>query len=99
MVVETVIETVRVFQANNNNACNSEDYAKIWTRPHLDTVYKPIPPRVSHCTVLVLYTMFCLKWIWVPGMCPEPHWIAYQSDIACYGPGNGFVSMRNVRAI
>ena len=23
-------------------------------------------------TVLVLYTMFCLTCIWVPGMCPEP---------------------------
>ena len=21
------------------NACNNEDYAKIWTRPHLDTLY------------------------------------------------------------
>ena len=57
---------------------------------------------VSHCTILVLYTIytiFCLKCIWVPGMCPEPRWIDYpaprqltvsqwpdQSDIACYGP-------------
>ena len=22
-----------------SNACNNDDYAKIWTRPHLDTVY------------------------------------------------------------
>ena len=30
-------------------------------------------------TVLVLYSIFCLKCIEVPGMCPEPRWIDYPA--------------------
>ena len=49
-------------------------------------------------TVLVRYTIFCVKCIWVLGMCPELRCEAHpdhqltvsqwpdQSDIACYGP-------------
>ena len=63
------------------NACDNDDYAKIWTMQAScgHHVFAHDGNRVSHCTVLILYTMFCLKCIWVPGMCPEPRWIDYPA--------------------
>ena len=64
------------------NACNNEDYAKIWTMQassgHLVFAHAAYN-IVSHCTVLVLYTVFCLTCNWVPGMCHEPRWIGYPA--------------------
>ena len=73
------------------NACNNEDYAKIWTRPHLDTLYFPLTP--TPFTVLVLFTIFCFC-IWVPGMCPEPGWIDYPAPRS---PADSFVMAGPIR--
>ena len=50
------------------NACNTEDYATIWARPYLDTLLLLMTP----VGLVLFYTIFCLKCIWVPGMCTEP---------------------------
>ena len=78
------------------HACNNENCAKIWTMQassgHL--VFAHDAYRVSHCAVLIRYTIVCLKCIWVPGMCPEPRWIDYPVPRS---PGESFAMAGPIR--
>ena len=40
------------------NACNNEDYPKIWTRPHLDTLYLLMMPIDSPIAVAYSFSTF-----------------------------------------
>ena len=79
------------------NACNNEEsYAKMWTMQassgHLVFAYDAF--RVYHCTVVIRYTIFCLKCIWVPGMFPGPRWIDYPAPRS---PAESFVMAGPIR--
>ena len=74
------------------NACNNEDYAKIWT-PCIFHAWRLCQYGVSHCS-LVRFTMFCLKCIWMPEMCPAPRWIGYPAPRS---PADSFVMAGPIR--
>ena len=40
------------------NACNNEDYAKTWTRPHLDTLHFPMTPMPVWSLPLYSFSTF-----------------------------------------
>ena len=69
---------------------NNEDYAKIWTRPHLDTVYYLMTPIESHIVqgFSNLYYFLLKMHLGAEDVPAELRWIDYP---ASRSPADSFV--------